>query len=184
MITKHQQDLLTGKLLGDGSLEDRGTANSRFQVRHSIKQKDYVDWCYQEIKEFTKSSPRRINDSYYFRTRSLPMFTRLRKKWYIEGRKTLPSDIKLSPFALAIWYMDDGYYDTHRDSIWFCTHCFNSGELKRIKELMKQLGIETTLIKDRTKYKTRVLKKHTERFIKLVKPYIVPSLLYKIGIAP
>lgn len=100
-----QQDFFTGKLLGDGSLEYRGSANSRFQVRHSIKQKLYVDWCYLQIKEFTASPPKIHLDSYYFRTRSLSLFSEMRKKWYLNKTKRIPEDLVLRAKSLAIWYM-------------------------------------------------------------------------------
>ena len=78
-MTKRQQEFVIGKLLGDGSLENRGTAHSRLQIRHSIHQKEYVDWCYRQIREFVPSAPKQHKDSYYFRTRSLPMFTKIRR---------------------------------------------------------------------------------------------------------
>ena len=89
-MTKRQNELIVGKLLGNGSLEDRGNANSRLQIRHSINQKEYVDWCYRQLKEFTCSNPKQHKEPYYFRTKSLPLFSRLRKIWYNNKKKILP----------------------------------------------------------------------------------------------
>ncbi|OGG20703.1 hypothetical protein A3D03_00135 [Candidatus Gottesmanbacteria bacterium RIFCSPHIGHO2_02_FULL_40_13] len=183
-MTKRQNELIVGKLLGNGSLEDRGNANSRLQIRHSINQKEYVDWCYRQLKEFTCSNPKQHKEPYYFRTKSLPLFSRLRKIWYNNKKKILPINLNLSPFSLAIWYMDDGYYDRIRKSIWICTHCFNMGDLTFLQNLLFRMKIHTGKVKDRTHYKLRVISKDTKEFIRLVRPYIVPSLLYKIGIAP
>jgi hypothetical protein len=183
-VRQKQNELITGKLLGDGSLENRGTANSRLQIRHSIHQKHYVDWCWQQLREFTCSLPKRHENSYYFRTKSLPVFTKLRKVWYPEGRKILPSSLKINPFILAVWYMDDGYYDRRRDSVWLCTHCFKEREIKFLQRQLLDLGIESGIVKDRSHQKIRVFSKDKDRFISLVRRYITPSLLYKIGIAP
>lgn len=183
-MTKRQNELIVGKLLGDGSLEDRGNANSRLQIRHSIQQREYVDWCYEQLKEFSCSNPKKHKESYYFRTKSLPIFSHLRKIWYKNKRKILPTNLKLSPFSLAIWYMDDGYYDRVRKSVWLCTHCFNEQELDFLQNLFQEMKIKTGKIKDRTHFKLRVLLEDTESFIQIIKPYIIPSLLYKIGIAP
>jgi len=183
-VTKRQQDFITGKLLGDGSLENRGTANSRLQIRHSIRQKDYVNWCYQQLRNLTTSIPKQHKKSYYFRTKSSPVFTKLRQEWYERSKKLLPSNLSLSPYILSIWYMDDGYYDRRRDSVWLCTHCFTLNELQRLIDALIQLGIHCTKIRDRTHFKLRVISKDTQKFFNTVRPYIVPSLLYKIGIAP
>lgn len=183
-MTKRQRDFVTGKLLGDGSLENRGTANTRLQIRHSIHQREYVNWCYLQIKDLTPSSPKQYKESYYFRTKSLPIFTKLRREWYAGGKKILPINFSLSAYILSIWYMDDGYYDRRRDSVWLCTHCFRARELQRLMNALKQLGIRCTKIRDRSHFKLRVISQDTRTFLDTVRPYIVPSLLYKIGIAP
>ena len=183
-MTKRQKELITGKLLGDGSLENRGRANSRLQIRHSIAQKEYVDWSYLQLKEFVPSKPKRHMNSYYFRTKSLPLFSRIRKEWYIKNRKSLPENLRLSPFILAVWYMGDGYYDRKNKAMWLCTHCFNKQEIKFLQRLLREMAIDSGAIKDRTHYKLRVLSRCTDKFIKTIKPFIVPSLYYKIGIAP
>ena len=176
--------MITGKLLGDGSLENRGTAHSRLQIRHSIKQRKYVDWSYEQLKDFTASKPKQHKRSYYFRTRSLPVFTKLRKKWYQNGKKILPDDLTISPFTLAVWYMDDGYLDRYHRTIWLCVHCFSNKEISYLKKQLSYFDIQSGKVKDRNNYKLRVLSRDTDRFINLVKPYIFTSLLYKIGIAP
>ncbi|KKU94395.1 hypothetical protein A2576_00175 [Candidatus Amesbacteria bacterium RIFOXYD1_FULL_47_9] len=177
-------DLITGKLLGDGSLEDRSLANSRLQIRHSIKQKEYVDWCYMHLKEFAVSKPKQNRFSYYFRSKSLPMFTKLRKIWYVNGKKILPLHIKFTPLVISIWYMDDGYYDRTRDSVWLCTHNFDLLEIERLRVALASFDINSGKVRDRTHYKIRISSKDTCKFIELVRPHILPSLLYKIGIAP
>lgn len=183
-MNSKQKALITGKLLGDGSLENRGTAHSRLQIRHSIKQKSYVDWCYEQLKNFTASAPKQHRQSYYFRTRSLPVFTNLRRKWYQNGKKFLPNDINLTPFTLAVWFMDDGYFDNYHQTIWLCVHCFTNKEIDYLQNQLSCFDIKSGKVKDRNNFKLRIYSRDTKGFINLVKPYILPSLLYKIGIAP
>ncbi len=102
MLTKRQEEILFGKMLGDGSLENRGTANSRLQIRHSLKQRDYVDWIYKELSNFVLAMPRKIGNAYFFRTRSLPIFTKWRSRFYKNGIKIVPKDISLSTLSLAV----------------------------------------------------------------------------------
>lgn len=183
-MTKRQQELIVGKMLGDGTLEDRGNANSRLQIRHSIKQKEYVDWCFLQLREFTSCYPRQLKNSYFFRTKGLPVFTKQRELWYQGKRKILPKKLAVSPFILTVWYMDDGYYDTRRESVWLCTRCYSLLEINRLRDILLRMGIASGVVKDRSHFKIRVLSKDRDKFIRQVKPYIIPSLLYKIGIAP
>ena len=169
-------------MLGDGSLEDRKTANSRLQIRHSLRQRDYVDWLYNELQNFVLSKPRQIGDAYFFRTKSLPLFTQWRQKFYRGGKKIIPQDIFLSPLSLAIWFMDDGYFD--KKAAYFCTHCFTNDNLNHLQKLLRGFGLESSLILDRGHYKIRLLVGSTQTFINLVRQHIHPTLLYKIGIAP
>ncbi len=180
-----QYQLVIGKLLGDGSLENRGHANSRLQIRHSIKQQAYVDWSYFLLQDLAASPPRRFRQAYYFRTRSLPIFTKMRRAWYLPtGRKIIPSFIKLTPFILAVWFMDDGYFDQHWRSFWLCVHCYRQEEIEFLRAQLAKMGLEWRKIRDRNHYKLRLISSNREKFISLVRPYILPSLLYKIGIAP
>ena len=182
MLTKRQEEILFGKILGDGFLENRGTANSRLQIRHSLRQRDYVDWIYKELSNFVLAMPRKIGNAYFFRTRSLPIFTKWRNRFYKNGIKIVPKDISLSTLSLAVWFMDDGY--CNKKAAYFCTHSFNSQDLNHLQRLLSKYSLESGLILDRGHYKIRLRVKSTPKFIELVKPYLHPSLLYKIGIAP
>ncbi len=182
MLTQRQEEILLGTILGDGSFENRGTANSRLQIRHSLKQREYVDWLYSELANFVLSTPRQIGDAYFFRTRSLPLFTEWRNRFYRNGIKIVPKDISLSTLSLAIWFMDDGYFD--KKAAYFCTHSFDREDLIHLQKLLSGFGLESSLILDRGHYKIRLFVRSTPNFVEIVKQFIHSSLLYKIGIAP
>lgn len=182
VLTKRQEEILVGTILGDGSLENRGTANSRLQIRHSIKQQLYVDWLYNEFSNFVLTAPRQLGEAYFFRTRSLPLFTKWRTYFYINGKKIVPKNISLTPLGLAIWFMDDGYFD--KKAVYFCTHSFLNESLNHLQTVLREFRFENSLILDRGHYKIRIAVSSTPQFISIVKPYMHPSLLYKIGIAP
>ena len=169
---------MLGTMLGDGFLENRGTANSRLQIRHSLKQQEYVDWFYKEFSSFVLSAPRKIGDAYFFRTKSLPLFSKWRKRFYKNGKKIVPKDISLSPLSLAIWFMDDGYCD--KKAAYFCTHSFQTQDLHHLQKILLRYGLESGLIVDRKHFKIRLLVKSTPTFIKMIRPFMHSSLLYKL----
>ena len=47
-----------GKLLGDGHAETQTDGRTyRLKFEHSYKQKEYVDWLYQELKSIASGNP-------------------------------------------------------------------------------------------------------------------------------
>ena len=99
-LNQVQNSVLLGSLLGDGTLrKSLGKLNALFEVNHTIKQKDYVDWKYEQLKLFvlTKPKARKGNGNriaYRFTTRSLPPFTELYHRFYVNNRKIVPPDLQ------------------------------------------------------------------------------------------
>ena len=53
-----QRSILVGLLLGDGHLETITRDRTyRLKVEHSLKQKEYVDWLYEQFKDFVSAAP-------------------------------------------------------------------------------------------------------------------------------
>jgi len=110
-LSKVQQQLILGSVLGDGYL--RKKVNAHLQITHSAKQKSYVDWKYNILKNIVITPPKfyKGNGSrvgYRFFTKSIPELTDFYDKFYQSGRKAVPKNLILSPLSLAVWYMDDG----------------------------------------------------------------------------
>lgn len=181
VFEKKEYDLLIGSLLGDGYL-DKTTCGYALRIHHGITQKAYVDFKYQLIAKFTNSKPKRSGSAYYFRTVTHPIFDRLHKIFYQNGKKILPKEFiekNLTPFALAIWIMDDGSKETRQLRI--NTQSFTRGENLCLSSLLQaKFGIETTINVDRGKYRLRIRGNGMPKLISLVKPYFIPDMLYKL----
>jgi hypothetical protein len=191
-----QRNLVIGSLLGDGRLECRSKGirsekTARFRTHHGEKQKDYVLWKYKILQNIVGAAPRRIvrfdknraidEASYYFHTFSLEGLGRLHSLFYKGGPKSLPSTLHkiLNPEVLAVWYMDDGSYTKNGCTI--STHSFSLNEQKELIRAMKQIfGVNVALLKDRKQHKLRIGSKDFSKFRKIVKPFIIPSMSYKI----
>lgn len=182
-LSEVQQQLILGCVLGDGYL--RKKTNAHLQITHSIKQKEYVDWKYQILKNLVITPPKVYRGNagrvgYRFFTRSIPEFTVFYDRFYQNGTKTIPSDIKLSPLSLAVWYMDDG-------SKSYKSCYFNSQQLDLISQnnLMKALqllGIKSNLNKDKKYFRIRTLTSDTPKLITIIAPHIIKSMRYKIPV--
>lgn len=92
------EELIVGSLLGDSHLH-----HGSFTEGHSIKQREYAEWKMGHIsKVFTTKSQERVSrtrggklfPNFSFRTLSYPYIRMLRAKWYPEGKKIVPRDLK------------------------------------------------------------------------------------------
>jgi LAGLIDADG DNA endonuclease family len=58
-MTERQKQLLVGMLLGDGHLErQRGVLAARLKIEHSTSQSAYVDWKFQEWRDWVRTPPK------------------------------------------------------------------------------------------------------------------------------
>ena len=85
----------------------------------------------------------------------------------------------LEPMGLAIWYMDDG--SNNGKDITLNTHCFSRKEQKIIQALLlNKFGVVSTIVKDRNKLKIAIGYHQYQKFIDIVKPFIIESMNYKV----
>jgi hypothetical protein len=197
LFPTHQFDVIIGSLLGDARLECRSVGlrspiTARLRVHHGEKQKEYVFWKYEVLRDLVLREPREITwdnskrnlheISWYFHTKSLEGFGMIHSYFYKNGVKILPRDIFnfFTPQMLAVWFMDDG--SNVGEGFTLSTHSFSHEEQMRIiDQLKRRYTITATLVKDRTKFKIGIGKYSRERFANIVRPFMIPSMSYKIA---
>ena len=193
----NQLQLILGSLMGDARLECRSKSirakhTARLRVHQSDKQKDYVLWKYEQLKNlvscgprFTKvwHDPKRNKDHYswYFHTQSNEALGLIHKLFYQNKIKTVPREVinLIDPFGLAVWYMDDG--SNNGDGITLNTHSFTIEEQKLLQGLLSnKFNIATTLVRDRSKFKIAVGRYEYHKFMDIVRAHVIESMNYKI----
>lgn len=198
-LTEEQKALIIGSLLGDGTMRlGKGATNVNFKVEHGLKQEQYVRWKYQILRSFVFTEPKlsyrytvegeRYAKSWWFRTIRHPLLTTIYWRFYTSegyrtGMKIIPADIgqDLTPLALAVWIMDDGSYSRARIDI--STYCFSLSEIGFLQQLVEKIfDIKLQYYRDRDKgYRMYTNLQETEKLIAIIKPYVIPSMQYKIG---
>ena len=180
-LNSRQKEIVIGSMLGDGYL----TATTRgfaFRVNHSFQQQEYVDWKYAQLKMFTNSSPRKYENSYYFRTVSHPFFGFLRQKFYVKNIKILPKNINkwLTPLALTVWIMEDGSKDYNQLRI--NSQSFSRKENEALVRVLKaKFGITATINRDKDRFRLRIAAISMPILRQLIAPFIIPSMQYKFS---
>lgn len=192
LLSQEEHDLIIGSLLGDASIRQR-EKNSCFRFSHSLKQKEYIKWKLNILKDFRISEyterSRIVNqrkvDMIYLSTKTHPIFNYHRKLFYGNGKKTITKEIlnKLNPQSLAIWVCDDGSYETSQGYIILCTNSYTLEEHRLMKEFFKErFNLDPTIgFRDGKYYYLRFKQDDTKKLIKIIKPFIPKSRLYKIG---
>lgn len=152
-LTNNQLEIINGALLGDGTISKpcEGHPNSVFV--YSSKIKEHVVFVTTPLYNLTSEKGQlsflevydkrteKVYNRYTFRTLTNTIFTKIRNKWYPEGKKIIPSDLKLTPLICLIWYLGDGYLSSNGNKtsqeLIFSTDCFTKEDLEAI--LLPQL---------------------------------------------
>lgn len=204
-LTKLQKEIIVGTLLGDGHLETTNKGKTyRLKIEHSAKQKEYVDWLYNQLKPWINGDVKYwnryskfpngsaiISRKCGFTTFSHGILRFYGQQFYSKkGIKIIPKLIErlLSPTSIAIWFLDDGSFKSckHRTFI-IHSHSYTKNELKIVQKCFVGFGIKTKLHKQRRKegiyWRIYVLSESAEKFAEMVKPIInqIPSMRYKLG---
>ena len=180
-LTECQKAIIVGCMLGDGAM--RCKTNALLEVNHSIKQSEYVEWKYDELKELVSTKPhKRFGNAgriaYRFTTKSLPQLTEIYKKFYSAGKKIIPGNLQIHPLSLAVWFMDDGC-KSYR-ALYLNTQKFNINEQSKLSRILKeQFGIKTSLNKDKSYYRLRIAVSSVGKFLDIIRPHLLPMFCYK-----
>lgn len=189
-----QRSILIGTLLGDGHLETQDNGKTyRLKIEHQLAQKDYLEWIYNQFKEWAPSGVRtRTKKNGYtyvlFDTYSHGTFRFYAQQFYLNGAKKIPElmDVLLDPMALAIWFMDDGSWKSDRHQTYIIhTLGYSKKDLESVQEILKKkFGLETSLHQQKKKYWRLYIKSESaKKFKELIEPYTsqIPSMQKKMG---
>lgn len=195
-LSPPQEQILLGILLGDGYLQKAASGMSASVTwSHSEDQVDYLKWIQRGLSGLMLPSKEEYVSGYgsaMIKNRTIFSHTILNMfaSFYVEGRKIVPPWVaeKLTPLALAFWYMDDGSLGSHSDQedrANFAVCDFTQDDCDIILTALKKFDIKGVYYisggKDQKKHsRIRLNAEDAEKFFLLVAPYIPPVLQYKL----
>jgi hypothetical protein len=184
-------------LFGDASLlvSDKDRVPN-FYENHAMKQIEYLKWKASMLGVPNGVRIRRMTHGYskgklvaYFQVRDRA-FVDFERMFYVhEGRRrkkiVTGEALELlvgSALALAVFHMDDGEYNVFSNQVILSSCDFTLEENKMMAaRLSSLLGAPVRVKVKRMKYPRLALSgKATSRFIAIVKPYVHPTMQYKI----
>ena len=185
------EQFFIGSFLGDGSFRKSSkikSKNAKFTVGHGEKQTEYLNWKLNFLKEkginakiyYHTVKDNRIKKGYYtsgfLKTETNPIFN-IYDEQYIPKKSIDYNFIKkLDNFGLAVWYMDDGFVT--KNSFQISTCGFEIKEIEILQKiLLENFNIKSNIVQSKEIY---IKAESKYLFIKLIEPYIIPSLKYKL----
>jgi recombination protein RecA len=198
-LSDQQLQLILGSLMGDGNLSPntRGRSGTRFRMGHGAKQAAYLDWKISLLGNIECSRTSNAKGAVFADLTPLPELAEIYEAVYFgDGQKHLCWDYlkELTPFALAVWYMDDGCFTVRSKGaqgrtqggtgrIEICVEAMSPGTRERLTQYLRDThGLDVKLL-SRGARRVAVLQFTTsasEKFQKLVAPFIHPSMEYKL----
>jgi len=112
---------LRGEILGDGCVKMPGNRSALYS--HGSKYKEYLIWLSGQYDEWGIEQSGRINRYkdkktgaiyYGYKSRSYPELVPIYKRWYPDGKKTVPKDLELTPIMARQWYIGDGGFNDYK----------------------------------------------------------------------
>lgn len=206
---------IIGMVLGDGNLTQNRfqdgiyRGNALFRCSHSLKQWEYLEWKKNLIQQLfgyplkikkVMVKNQRIGKIYpvcSLVTKVHPRLTQIFRMTYKNGKKVITKDIlnRLTPLAIAIWYMDDGFLGINRKKQWkvvgLSTNSFNYEENCLIRDWFNEkYSILFNVTRTRSKQEkdrriTYFLRKGLSegyKFLDIIRPYVekIECMRYKI----
>lgn len=188
--------IITGSLLGDGHAEYRKTGKgTRISFYQEALHLNYIYWLHQLVSEngycnshLPKTYTRlgklgKVRQVARFHTWTYSSFNWIHDAWYINGTKIVPQNIELylTPLALSIWIMDDGAAVSK--GLKLCTNSFSYSECQFLTQVLWNLyNLKATVQSAGTpnQYIIYIWGESMPIVNKIVSPYIIPSMKYKI----
>ena len=193
-LSDQQRQLVLGSLMGDGSVSPkRDHSNgpgmkSRFRFGHGPKQDGYARWKADLLAGVPHSISPHSKGGLMVETTPLIELDELREAVYVGGKKVFSWDYlkELTPFALAVWYMDDGSFAVRRKDgsagrSDICVQAMDKGSQRRLQSTLREsYGLSCKLV-DRVGQAFIVFDRDgTEALHELIAPYVPAVMDYKL----
>src|SRR5580693_5276483 len=200
LLSPSQQQLILGSVMGDGNLSKpvrQEDHRARFRMGHGAEQAVYLDWKVSLLANVPHARTVNAKGAVFADFTPLAELRELREVVYQgDGKKHLTWDYlkKLTPFALAIWYMDDGCFTVRSKGVQertrggsgrieICVEAMSPGSRERLVQYLRDTHGLNVRLRSSGARQVSVLVFTTaasEKFQKLVAPFIHPSMAYKL----
>lgn len=155
-LSEKQMEVLDGMMLADGHLESSPTSA---RLTYGCKFKETLLDIKAEFPQMHFSEPWKSKDGcYFFKSSYYRDLHTERIRWYPQGSKIVPKDVKITPLSCYWWFVGDGY--TQEKAIMLCTDSFDASEIQQLIDSLTAVGFDgrkTSRNRIRIKTKSSIL---------------------------
>jgi hypothetical protein len=185
-----QRGLLVGMLLGAGKRNQ-----NNFLIQHSIAQENYILYK-KEVLELITQKPvslRRVHyqgkDFLSIEPKQIPLIRVLVQKLYPAGTQKISRKFLnlLTLPGIAIWFMDKGAKSfkkkngkIHALEVTLNTYLSQLENEVIVTYFSEVWGFQWGLSKSKNTYRLRMGTQAGKQFLSVIRPYVHPSMLYKV----
>jgi recombination protein RecA len=200
LLSPSQWQMILGSIMGDGNLSRpmrRDDHSARFRMGHGVAQAAYLDWKLSLLANIPHSRTVNAKGAVFGDVTPLSELAEVREAVYFgDGKKHLSWDYlkRLTPLALAVWYMDDGCFTLRSKGVQertqggsgrieICVEAMSPGSRVRLLGYLRDThGLDVRLGAGGARQVSRLVftTSASEKFQKLVAPFIHPSMAYKL----
>ena len=191
--SNYQKQVLIGTLLGDSSFKISKSTKQKIPAlscAHGIKQEEYCKHkcdifkslgatCKYHKRKCPDKRNNKIYEDYTMYVPTNPYFKSWYSYFYKNNKKVIPMKLVYKYFteiSLAFMFMDDGSKINKTYQI--ATNCFSKDNLIEFQKfLLKKFGLNTTILGRNVLY---IKRSSTDLFTKLISPYIIKCMEYKL----
>ncbi|MBA7579118.1 hypothetical protein ES695_09260 [Candidatus Atribacteria bacterium 1244-E10-H5-B2] len=154
-LSQEAIEWINGELLGDGCLRNRH--NWSAGVNYSSKHFEYINYISDTLEPFGIKQSGKIRKIfmdykykyilYTYKSCDYEELLPIYKKWYPEGKKIIPKDIKLTPLTCRQWYIGDGCLINGKNRnphISLATCGFIISDVEYLIKQLNELGFKAT----------------------------------------
>lgn len=188
---QEQRGILAGMLLGVGRRDQYN-----FFIQHSVQQEDYLLFKKVVLESITRK-PIQIHRRKHLsgkpvlriQPKQTPLIRVLVQRLYFGNQEVITRSFLnyLTPQGIAIWFMDKGSksFKKKDGKIHALEIALNTNTSKEENELiiayfLEIWGFEWGLSKGRRGYRLRMGTKEGKKFFDFLRPYIPPTMVYKL----
>jgi recombination protein RecA len=199
-LSEQQIQLALGALMGGGgslSPNTRGRSGTRLRMSHGAAQTAYLDWKAGLLGNIPCTRSAGPKGTVFADFTPLPELAELHDAVYFgDGKKHLSWEYlkALTPFALAVWYMDDGCFTVRSKDdqartqdgsgrIEIRVDAMSPGSRDRLTCYLRDthgLDVKVRAAGTRKQAVLQLTTAASEKFQRLVAPYVHPSMEHKL----
>ena len=197
-MNKRERSIVIGGILGDSFLQKTGKKNARLRLEHCARQKEYIFWKWRELARYMQDKPRYLSrfnpvwkkqyNYYRCQSHSSPEFGKLQLLFYSDKQKQIPEAINklLDELALAVWFMDDGYYYKRDKIAYIYLSKLTDESIQRLKcVLAENFNLFPKLEKKKTQtLNLKFCADDTRKLMKIIAPHVINCMRHKIDEEP